>query len=349
MTKADKLIKQLNNIGEQASTAVQQAKTANEIEDIRLQFLGRKSELNQLLRGLKDVEPERRKDVGATGNEIKQRIQTEITQLETKIANEEYKQQLQTEWLDITASSNIPLQGELHPITRERIIVEDILVSMGFEIHEPRLIDDEYNNFTALNIPANHPAKDMWDTIWTENDNYLITHTSSMQNRIISGGGEPPIRAIVPGRCFRNEATDRTHEHSFFQLEGIYVDKGIKFTDLVGVLKEFLAAYYQREVPIKIQPTYFPFVEPGLEVMINYDVIMEMHGIEESPLAGEWIEVIPCGPIHPNVLKEGGLEPDTYSGFAWGIGLDRLVMLKYGIDDIRLIHSGKLDFTRQFN
>lgn len=221
----------------------------------------------------------------------------------------------------------------------------EVFESMGFEIIEPTEIDNDFNHFTALNIPEGHPARDMWDTFWTESDQIAIAHTSTMQNRILSQL-KPPIRAIVPGRCFRNEATDSSHEHTFYQIEGVYLDENINLSHLVSTLKTFLEKFFEREIRIKIQPTYFPFVEPAIEIM------MERPGFTKDKNKkydnNEWLEVIPCGPIHPNVLKAAGIDPDKYSGFAWGFGLDRISMVKYGIDDIRHFHSGDLRFLKQF-
>ncbi|MDP2873904.1 MAG: phenylalanine--tRNA ligase subunit alpha, partial [bacterium] len=194
-------------------------------------------------------------------------------------------------------------------------------------------------------IPPQHPARDLWDTFWTEEGYIPITHTSSMQNRVMKMR-KPPIRAIIPGRCFRREATDARHEHTFYQIEGIYVDKGITLTDLIGTLKTFMEAFYGHEVKYRIHPTYFPFVEPGLEFLIQC-VICQGKGCATCGQSG-WLELVPCGPIHPKVLTMAGLDPEKYSGFAWGMGLDRLVMIKYGIEDIRHFHSGDLRFLKQF-
>lgn len=341
------MLKKINNILDAALEESKLIKTVSEIEEYERKYLGRKSELNILLRELKDLPVEERKEVGKRGNEIKEQIQQQIQLLTKNIAQKEYKANLKKDRYDITATVKGPSIGSLHPITKEREEITRIFNSMGFVDYVPNLIDDEYHNFTSLNIPENHPAKDMWDTLWTDNDQILVTHTSSMQNRIIRNT-EPPVRAIVTGKCFRNESTDRTHDHTFNQIEGIYVDKNIKLSDLLGVLKTFLNEYYGMEVETKIQPTYFPFVEPGMEIMMNMNFFLERLGKKTSGNAPNWIEVIPCGMIHPYVIKEAGLDPEVYSGFAWGLGLERLIMLKYGIDDLRYFHSGKLDFVKQF-
>jgi phenylalanyl-tRNA synthetase alpha chain len=221
----------------------------------------------------------------------------------------------------------------------------DIFKTMGFHVTTARHLDDDYNVFTALNIPKDHPARDMWDTFWTEEGFIPTTHTSAMQNRILKSQ-KPPIREVSMGRCYRNEATDASHEHTFYQIEGVYIDEGIDLADLTGTLREFMNTFYGKDVKYKIQPSYFPFVEPGLEFMVECMIC----GQKGCPFCGYsgWIELVPCGPIHPNVLKQGGLDPKKYSGFAWGLGLDRLVMLASQIEDIRHIHSGDLRFLTQF-
>lgn len=238
-------------------------------------------------------------------------------------------------------------RGHLHPITQTFNEVVDIFRGMGFETWEARIVDDEYNNFEALNIPQNHPARDLHDTFHVANDDNAdgsnlvpITHTSSMQNRIYKSR-TPPIASVIAGRCFRPEKLDPTHEHTFYQLEGVYVNENARVSDLIGTLKAFIKRYFeasegQEEPEVKILPTYFPFVEPGLEFVVKF------------PSQDQWLELIPSGMIHPKVLEEGGLNPTQWNGFAWAIGIDRLSMLKYGIDDIRWIHSGDLRFVRQF-
>ncbi len=335
-------IQKLDQIRKQALKEIAQAKSASDAEEVNSTYLGRKSELTEILRSLKDLDAETRAQVGAEANKLRTELDNMVSERLQELKKLEFEAQIASESFDVTIPATGTVPGNLHPITKEREIIEDIFLGMGFEVHEPLIVDDDYHNFTSLNIPEGHPARDMWDTIRVEGDNVLITHTSSMQNRIISSS-EPPIRAIVPGKCFRNEATDATHEHSFNQVEGIYVDKGIKVSDMLGTLTEFLRQYFGREVRTKIQPTYFPFVEPGLEIMIDHQI-----GEYDPEAEPNWLEVIPCGMIHPYVIKEAGLDPNVYSGFAWGAGLDRLCMIKYQVKDIRLFHSGRVDFTQQF-
>ena len=230
-------------------------------------------------------------------------------------------------------------------ITQATWRCEDIFQKMGFNIEYPFEIDDDYHNFESVNMPKDHPARDSWDTFWTKDNFIAITHTSSMQNRVISSS-TPPIRVVVPGRCFRNEATDARHEHTFNQIEGIYIDKRVTLSDMLGTLKEFFVNYFETDLEIKFTPDYFPFVEPGGMMALSC-IICNGKGCDVCKKTG-WLEVLGCGMIHPNVLKMGGLDPEVYSGFAWGFGLERLIMLKYAIEDVRHFHSGNLDFIKQF-
>ena len=254
-------------------------------------------------------------------------------------------QAIETEKIDISLPGIKPVLGSMNPVTRMTMLCEDIFMSMGFEVHYPYAVDDDFHNFTSLNLPEGHPARDSWDTFWTEDEQICITHTSSMQHRILTSS-EPPIRAIVPGRCFRREATDARHEHTFSQLEGIYVDKGITVTDLIGTLQEFFTKFYEEEIKVKYTPDFFPFVEPGGMMALSC-VLCKGKGCDVCKGTG-WLEVMGCGMIHPKVLDMAGIDSKTYSGFAWGFGIERLVMLKYNINDTRLFNGGNLEFIKQF-
>lgn len=225
-------------------------------------------------------------------------------------------------------------RGSTHPLMKEIEIVLDIFARMGFEAVESRQLDDDYHMFEALNFPTDHPARDDYDTFMTTEGLIAPAHTSTMQNRVLRSR-KPPIQMVIPGRVFRNEDVDATHEHTFYQLEGIYVDKGINTGHLIATLKTFLEEYFQEELQVRTQPFYFPFTEPSFEYAIKQP-------------GRDWIELLGCGMIHPNVLKMGGIDPNEFTGFAWGFGIDRLVMMKHGIEDVRHFESGKLDFLRQF-
>ena len=233
--------------------------------------------------------------------------------------------------IDITIPGVRPETGSVHPITQMMQKTEEIFEKMGFEIYTPFEIDDDYHNFTSLNMPEGHPARDAWDTFWTEDEHILITHTSSMQNRILKSAN-PPIRAIVPGKCFRNEATDATHEAQFFQCEGLYVDRAVSLAQLKWTLLYFFKKYLGQDAAIRLRPSFFPFTEPSVEVDVKY--------------GDKWLEMAGAGLVHPNVFKSIGLE--GYTGFAFGTTIDRFIMVKYGVPDIRQLYSGDLRLVNQF-
>lgn len=344
-------VEKINKIISDFESDSQKTKTKGDIENLKIKYIGKKSDLIELLKGIKDINKENRQLVGKLANEARMKIEKGIAQAEIQLL-EKIESEETNRTIDVTLPGNVLRLGTIHPITQMKWRTEEIFQKMGFEIITPYEVDNDYNTFTALNMPEDHPARGLWDTFWTENNNIPITHTSAMQNRILKNC-DIPIRAIVPGKCFRNEATDATHEIQFYQVEGVYVDKGITFADMIGTLQEFMRNFFEKDVEMaasvfskedtdkietRIQPSYFPFVEPAIEIMIKWK-------IGDSY---KWLEVIPCGPIHPNVLREGGLDPDVYSGFAWGFGLERLIMIKYGIEDLRNFHGGDLRFLRQF-
>ena len=235
-----------------------------------------------------------------------------------------------------------PDQGSIHPISSELHTITDIFVRMGFEVETSRQLDDDYHMFTSLNFPMDHPARDDYDTFMTEEGLIPPAHTSTMQNRVMKDR-QPPVRVVIPGRVYRNEDLDATHEHTFYQVEGVYVDEGITLGDMIGTIVTFLEEYFGQKIDYKTQPFFFPFVEPGLEFLIKKPEILKKEGEGES-----WLEIMGCGMIHPNVLNEAGIDPTKYSGFAWGMGVERMIMLKAGIEDIRHFESGRLEFLRQF-
>ena len=259
--------------------------------------------------------------------------------------------------IDVTApfDVNVPAQqrpklltadsGSRHPLMTELATILDIFSRMGFTAVESRELDDDYHMFGSLNFPKDHPARDEYDTFVTDEGLIAPAHTSIMQNRVFKSMSIP-IRAVIPGRVFRNEDLDARHEHTFYQLEGVYVDKGINAGHLIATLKAFLEEYYGQTLEVRTQPFYFPFTEPSFEFALSCP-FCQKKGCHICSHTG-WIELLGCGMIHPNVLKEGGIDPLKYTGFAWGVGIDRLVMMKYGIEDIRHFHSGNLKFLRQF-
>lgn len=320
-------------------------------EELKRKYLGKKGLLKSLLKKIGEQKKEKRAEFGQEVNTLKNFIEEKLEFLKADI-----KPKFSKEKIDLTApfQQNTPEDekpkilnklGSIHPLTQELEKILNIFQKMGFQIEESRQIDDDYNMFQALNFPIGHPARDNWDTFWTEENFVLPAHTSTMQNRILRSY-EIPIRVVIPGRCFRNEATDASHEHTFYQVEGVYVDKNISMGDMFGTIKAYLESFFETKLEVKIQPSYFPFTEPDAEFVISCP-FCDKKGCSICKYIG-WIEIMGCGMIHPNVLKEGGIDPKKYSGFAWGFGLDRLVMIKNQIDDIRKLHGGELEFLDQF-
>jgi phenylalanyl-tRNA synthetase alpha chain len=316
-------------------------------------------ELKALYAEIPTLPPEQRASFGKELNQLK-------SELQAKIAAAQDAQPSTLNSIDVTAPQDINApqpqllaseHGTIHPLMAELETVLDIFYRMGFTAVESRELDDEYHMFTSLNFPEHHPARDDYDTFMTQqtdqNGQPLIAsaHTSVMQTRILQAGKEDlehgnPIAAVIPGRVFRNEDLDARHEHTFYQFEGVYVDQGINAGNLIATLKTFLQEYYGRSLEVKTQPFYFPFTEPSFELAVSCP-FCQKKGCQVCSRTG-WIELLGCGMIHPNVLKMADIEPETYTGFAWGCGLDRLVMLKHDIEDVRHFHSANLNFLRQF-
>ena len=249
------------------------------------------------------------------------------------------------EWLDLTLPAPGPRPGSLHPVTIIQNEIEDLFTSLGFTVLDGPEVETEYHNFDALNIPPEHPARDMQDTFWLSNGHLLRTHTSPVQVRGMEKLG-PPLRMIAPGRVFRNEEVDASHEHTFYQLEGMMIDRNVSVANLIYFMKTLLSAIFHLEAVVRLRPGYFPFVEPGFELDIRC-LICGGPGCPVCKQSG-WVELLPCGLVHPKVLRMSGIDPEQWGGFAFGLGLTRLAMMRYGIDDIRLLASGDLRFLRQF-
>ncbi len=334
-------LESLKKIRNDAQNELKKISNINDLENFRIKYTGRKSILTKILRSIKDLPDNQKKSVGLKANELKNFLEEQIKKLREKIQVSE----TQTNEIDITAPGVKRRIGSIHPITQERWYIEDIFQKMGFQVFEAFDIDDDYHTFESLNIPVGHPARNMWDTFWTEDGFIPIPHTSAMQNRILKAV-KPPVRAVIIGNCFRNERTDPRHEHTLMQCEGLYVDRGITLSNMIGTLKSFFTQYFEKETEVKVTPAYFPFVEPGNEMSLSC-FLCNKKGCRLCKGTG-WLEILGCGMIHPNVLREGGINPDVYSGFAWGFGLDRLVQLKHKIEDVRHFHSGDLRFIQQF-
>ncbi len=339
------ILARLDAFLKEAETGIKHADSLKATEELRVKYLGRKSEITSILKRLGTLAPELRPNVGKAANEVKIKIEALLRDRIEELSNEIFDGIGRRERIDITEPGIKKETGHLHPITRMSMEIEDIFTSMGFTIATGPEVELDYYNFEALNIPPDHPARDIQDTIWTVEGSLLRTHTSCVQIRTMEKF-KPPIRVIAPGRVFRYEETDASHEHTFYQIEGLMIDKNISVSNLIAVMKTMLRAVFRHDVKVRLRPGYFPFVEPGFEL----DITCLICGGTGCPVCkgSGWVEFLGCGLVHPNVLRMGGIDPDQYSGFAFGMGLDRLVMIRYGIDDIRLFHKGDLRFLEQF-
>ena len=341
--------KKLQTIHNESIDRIKNAKTVADLEDIRIKVLGRKGALTGILRSLGELSPDERGKVGKGANEIKKDIESLLDDRKKSLSETSLDELIQKGWIDVTLntpeSTAAPTLGRLHPISQIQYEIEDIFSSMGFEILDGPETETEYYNFEALNIPKHHPARDMQDTFWTEDGNLLRTHTSAIQIRGMDRL-KPPFRIVGPGRCFRYESTDASHENTFYQVEGMMVDRDISVSHLIFFMKQLLKEIFHHDVTIRLRPGYFPFVEPGFELDIHC-LICSGKGCAVCKNTG-WVELLPCGLVHPNTLRYGGIDPEEWSGFAFGLGLNRLIMMRYGINDIRHFLSGDIRFLYQF-
>ena len=315
----------------------------DDIEALRIAFLGKKGHIAELMKGLRDVAD--KKEAGQLINTLKTEVEGAIKSYVEELEKAEIERQVRSAK---KYNPTLVRDGELgsyHPITLATREVEEVFISMGFTIENYNEIVDDYQCFEALNIPKHHPARDMQDTYYLDNGQLLKTHTSAAQNYIMKKYGAP-LRAIFPGRCFRNESTDACHENTFFQMEGMMIDENISISNLIYFMKTMLSEVFKRDVKVRLRPGFFPFVEPGFELDINC-AICGGEGCPSCKNSG-WLELCPCGMIHPRVLEEGGIDTEKYTGFAFGLGLTRLAMMKYGVKDIRDFNSGSLKSLSQF-
>ena len=341
----------INSLESRAIGQLAAVSSREELDEWRVSFLGRRGEITQLLRGLGSLPPEERPTAGAAANALRQKLQEAMTSRAEELARSESEDI--SESIDVTLPGWPVPRGGLHPTTR---IVREICAafgSMGFSVVEGPEIEWDHYNFEILNIPKDHPARDMWDTLWIDYEDeggerpmLLRTHTSPMQARIMENT-RPPVRVVVPGKCYRYEATDPRHEWHFYQIEGLAVDRGITMTDLKGTLYEFARRVFGVDRKVRFRCDYFPFVEPGVDMSIDC-FLCDGEGCRVCSDTG-WIEIMGAGMVHPKVLEGVGYDPNIYTGFAFGMGPERISMLKHGIDDIRLFYSNDLRFLRQFN
>jgi phenylalanyl-tRNA synthetase alpha chain len=321
------------------------ANTAEELEAVRIEALGRKGGFSQFSKEMGKLAAQEKANVGKLLNNAKQAIEEAIEARKQEFSQAALRARLDAEWMDLTLPVPGPRRGHLHPITRLQRELEELFLSLGFAVLDGPEVETEYYNFDALNIPPEHPARDMQDTFWLDGGNLLRTHTSPVQVRGMERLG-PPLRMIAPGRVFRNESVDASHEHTFYQLEGMMVDRDVSVAHLLYFMKTLLTAIFHREVTVRLRPGYFPFVEPGFELDIQC-LICGGPGCAVCKQSG-WVELLPCGLVNPNVLRMSGIDPEEWGGFAFGLGLTRLAMMRYGIDDVRHLQSGDLRFLEQF-
>ena len=323
-----------------------------DLESIRVAYLGKKGSVTDLLKGMKELSNDEKKVFGQKVNELKGVVADKIAEKTTELKEKEIQREINSmPEFDVSMPANLE-RGSYHPITLVQRECERIFKSMGFTVEDYSEVVTDYECFESLNIPKHHPARDMQDTYYLENGQLLKSQTSAAQNAIYKKYRDAlvndgvPIKAIFPGRCFRNEATDACHENTFFQMEGVMVDKNISISNLIYFMKTMLSEVFQKDIKVRLRPGFFPFVEPGFELDISC-LICGGEGCPSCKHSG-WLELCPCGMIHPEVLKAGGIDPDEYTGFAFGLGLTRLVMMKYGIKDIRDLNSGSLKSLSQF-
>ena len=324
----------------------------SQLEEFRVQVLGKKGELTSLLKMIGSLSAEERPVMGQIVNEVRAFVEQKIAEKSQELKELELKKEIEsTPIFDISVPANLT-RGSYHPIILVQRQCESVFRSMGFNIEDYSEIVTDYECFEALNIPKDHPARDMQDTYYLDNGQLLKSHTSAAQNAIYKKYKDAlvndgmPIKAIFPGRCFRNEATDACHENTFFQMEGVMVDKDISISNLIYFMKTMLSEVFQKDIKVRLRPGFFPFVEPGFELDISC-LICGGEGCPSCKHSG-WLELCPCGMIHPEVLKAGGIDPEEYTGFAFGLGLTRLAMMKYGVKDIRDLNSGSLKVLTQF-
>ncbi|RAL26797.1 phenylalanine--tRNA ligase subunit alpha [Thermoflavimicrobium daqui] len=328
--------KRLNELKIIAETKIKSAHDLNTLKELKVKFLGKKGELTSVLRGMGGLSPEERPQVGALANEIRNRLESLISSKTEELEEEKLEKQLREQTVDVTLPG-LPLTvGAIHPLQAIWEQMEDIFIGMGFEVAEGPEVETDKYNFEMLNFLKEHPARDMQDSFYINPEILLRTHTSSVQPRtMLAKEGEVPVRIICPGKVYRRDSDDATHSHQFMQIEGLVVDRGVSMSELKGVLLTFIQKMFGKETEIRLRPSFFPFTEPSVEIDI-YD-----------PQKG-WLEILGAGMVHPRVLEKSGYNPEHYTGFAFGTGIERIAMLKYGIDDIRHFYNNDLRFLRQF-
>lgn len=336
---------QLNNIRVQAENELAAAKTIQDMENIRVKFLGKKGELTSVLRGMGALSAEERPVIGQIANEVREALESKIEDIKKKLLANERNSKLAQEVIDVTIPGKRKVLGKKHPLTMVTDEIKDVFIGMGYEIAEGPEVEKDYYNFEALNLPKNHPARDTQDTFYINENILLRTQTSPVQIRVMESK-KPPIKIICPGRVYRSDAVDATHSPIFHQVEGLVVDKGVTMGDLIGTLKIFAKSLFGEKTDIRLRPHHFPFTEPSAEV----DVSCWTCGGKGCRVCKNegWIEILGAGMVHPKVLEICGIDPEIYSGFAFGLGAERTAMGRFNIDDMRLLYENDIRFLKQF-
>ncbi|WP_027255447.1 phenylalanine--tRNA ligase subunit alpha [Planktothrix agardhii] len=331
-TQLSELETQLEDLRTEGTDAIATSQTLDELEQLRINYLGKKGKVSVVLGGMGKLDPSERPRIGALANEVKKALETGLEDKRTALQRAQLEAQLQSETLDVTMPGVYHSQGQIHPLNGIIDRALDIFVGLGYTVASGPEMETDYYNFEALNTPPDHPARDMQDTFYLPDGNLLRTHTSSVQIRYMEEH-QPPIRIVAPGRVYRRDTVDATHAAVFHQIELLAIEEGLKFTDLKGTIKEFLRQMFG-DLPVRFRASYFPFTEPSAEVDLQWQ--------------GKWLEVLGCGMVDPNVLKAAGYDPEKYTGFAAGFGVERFAMVLHQIDDIRRVYASDLRFLRQF-
>ncbi len=344
------MLQKLEEVKKEFDASIDAVGSMPDMAQFKADYLGKKGKLNALMGGMRDLSDDDKKNFGARANEVKQEMLDAIDRRSQAIEIDAINEKLAENRMDISWTNKISDLGQqaagLHPLTSVTRELEDIFLSMGFDILDGPHIEDEYHNFEALNIPESHPARDMQDTFWFKDGEHLLrTHTSNIQIRGMEVK-KPPFKFVGPGKVFRCETLDASHEAAFHQLEGMMVGEDISVPHMIHFLRTLLSEIFKAEIKVRLRPGFFPFVEPGFE--LDYECMLcGGKGCSVCKQVG-WVEALGCGMVHPNVLRSGGIDPDKWNGFAFGMGIDRLTMMRYHIDDVRHLHSGNLQFSEQF-
>lgn len=337
----------LEALREEALQQLEQTADMHKLNELRVRYLGKKGALTEILRGMGSLNATERPVIGQVANEVRQAIEAVIEERQQHFIRQETEQRLREETIDVTLPGRPALRGAIHPLNQVIQEMEDIFIGMGYQIAEGPEVETDYYNFEALNLPKNHPARDMQDSFYVTEEILMRTHTSPVQIRTMQKmNGQGPVRVICPGKVYRRDDDDATHSFQFHQIEGLVIDKNVRMSDLKGTLLQFVQQLFGEQTKIRLRPSFFPFTEPSAEVDVTC-VSCNGSGCRVCKQTG-WLEILGCGMVHPRVLEMGGFDPNLYSGFAFGCGVERIAILKYGIDDIRHFYTSDLRFLRQF-